>query len=57
MTLGALGLIVGSLFYVRRVSHKKKEEDPEGNKWARMLKGTKAIKASYSFLFLDRFVF
>ncbi|XP_057435843.1 probably inactive leucine-rich repeat receptor-like protein kinase At5g48380 [Lotus japonicus] len=46
VTLGALGLIVGSLFYVRRVSHKKKEEDPEGNKWARMLKGTKAIKVS-----------
>ncbi|KAJ7961722.1 Receptor-like kinase [Quillaja saponaria] len=33
-------------FYLRRVSVRKKEEDPEGNKWARSLKGTKGIKVS-----------
>ncbi|BAT96950.1 inactive leucine-rich repeat receptor-like protein [Vigna angularis] len=46
VTLAALGLAVGMLFFVRRVSVKKKEEDPEGNKWARSLKGTKQIKVS-----------
>lgn len=46
VTLAALGLAVGMFFFVRRVSFKKKEEDPEGNKWARSLKGTKQIKAS-----------
>ncbi|XP_073222685.1 probably inactive leucine-rich repeat receptor-like protein kinase At5g48380 [Cicer arietinum] len=46
VTLAALGLAVGSLFYVRRVSRKKKEEDPEGNKWARILKGTKKNQVS-----------
>ncbi|KAK7295232.1 hypothetical protein RJT34_18137 [Clitoria ternatea] len=46
VTLAALGLGILMFFYVRRVSYKKKEEDPEGNKWARSLKGTKAIKVS-----------
>ncbi|PNY09143.1 putative inactive LRR receptor-like protein kinase [Trifolium pratense] len=46
VTLAALGVAVGLFFYVRRVSHRKKEEDPEGNKWARILKGTKKIKVS-----------
>ncbi|KAK7382770.1 hypothetical protein VNO80_01830 [Phaseolus coccineus] len=45
VTLAALGLAVGMFFFVRRVSFKK-EEDPEGNKWARSLKGTKQIKVS-----------
>ena len=45
VTLAALGLAVAMFFFVRRVSFKK-EEDPEGNKWARSLKGTKQIKAS-----------
>lgn len=45
VTLAALGLAIGMFFFVRRVSFKK-EEDPEGNKWARSLKGTKQIKAS-----------
>ncbi|AES80456.1 putative protein kinase RLK-Pelle-LRR-Xa family [Medicago truncatula] len=45
-TLAALGVGVGLLFFVRSVSHRKKEEDPEGNKWARILKGTKKIKVS-----------
>jgi hypothetical protein len=46
VTLAALGVSVGLFFYVRRVSYRKKEEDPEGNKWARILKGTKKIKVS-----------
>jgi len=29
------------------ISYRKMEEDPEGNKWARSLKGTKTIKVSY----------
>ncbi|KAL2659193.1 hypothetical protein AAZV13_03G071900 [Glycine max] len=46
VTLATLGLCIGLFFFVRRVSFKKKEEDPEGNKWARSLKGTKQIKVS-----------
>jgi len=47
VTVAALGLGIGMFFYVRRISYRKKEEDPEGNKWARSLKGTKTIKVSY----------
>jgi hypothetical protein len=47
VTLAALGLGVVMFFFVRRAAYRKKEEDPEGNKWARSLKGTKGIKASY----------
>ncbi|KAL1293341.1 hypothetical protein HN51_053989 [Arachis hypogaea] len=47
VTVAMLGLGIGMFFYVRRVGYKrKKEEDPEGNKWARSIKGTKAIKVS-----------
>ncbi|QCE12440.1 protein brassinosteroid insensitive 1 [Vigna unguiculata] len=46
VTVAALGLGIGMFFYVRRISYRKKEEDPEGNKWARSLKGTKTIKVS-----------
>ncbi|KAL5058676.1 hypothetical protein RYX36_030280 [Vicia faba] len=46
VTLAALAVGVGMLFYVRRLSHRKKEEDPEENKWARIIKGTKKIKVS-----------
>ncbi|XP_027349673.1 probably inactive leucine-rich repeat receptor-like protein kinase At5g48380 [Abrus precatorius] len=46
VTFAALGLAVGLFFYVRHVSYRKKEEDPEENKWARSLKGTKGIKVS-----------
>ncbi|KAK4268137.1 hypothetical protein QN277_024830 [Acacia crassicarpa] len=45
ITLAVLVLAVVAFFFVRRVSVKK-EEDPEGNKWARSLKGTKGIKVS-----------
>nr|WIL59926.1 nodulation protein [Melilotus officinalis] len=47
VTLAVIGLGVFMFFFVRRGSYRrKKEEDPEGNKWARSLKGTKAIKVS-----------
>lgn len=45
VTVAALALGILMFFFVRRVAYKK-EEDPEGNKWARSLKGTKAIKVS-----------
>lgn len=45
-TVAALAVGVGLAFFFRRVSVRKKEEDPEGNKWARSLKGTKGIKVS-----------
>ncbi|KAM1003417.1 hypothetical protein COP2_003828 [Malus domestica] len=46
-TFAALVVIFALVFLMRRVSAKKKEEDPEGNKWAKSLKKTKAVKASY----------
>ncbi|KAF7845132.1 putative inactive leucine-rich repeat receptor-like protein kinase [Senna tora] len=46
VTVAALGLGIGLFFFVRRVSVARKEEDPEGNKWARNIKGTKGIKVS-----------
>ena len=45
VTLAALGVLAFMLFFVRRVAKKKKEDDPEGNKWAKSIKGAKAIKA------------
>ncbi|XP_058094350.1 probably inactive leucine-rich repeat receptor-like protein kinase At5g48380 [Magnolia sinica] len=39
-----IGVIL--LFSFRKVSKKKKEEDLEGNKWAKSIKGTKGIKVS-----------
>ncbi|KAH7518204.1 hypothetical protein FEM48_Zijuj09G0146800 [Ziziphus jujuba var. spinosa] len=46
VTASALGVGVGLFFLLRRAAVRKKEEDPEGNKWAKSLKGTKGIKAS-----------
>lgn len=46
VTVSALGVSIAMFFLLRRVSVKKKEDDPEGNKWAKSLKGTKGIKAS-----------
>lgn len=55
IVVGALaaGVLVGTIvlglamfFFARRSSMKKKEEDPEGNKWARSIKGTKRIRVS-----------
>ncbi|CAI9778646.1 unnamed protein product [Fraxinus pennsylvanica] len=36
----------GMFFYLRKVSRKKKEEDPLGNKWAKSIKDVKGIKLS-----------
>ncbi|XP_058094363.1 probably inactive leucine-rich repeat receptor-like protein kinase At5g48380 [Magnolia sinica] len=55
-TGGAIGGIVLSviiigvilLFSFRKVSKKKKEEEVEGNKWAKSIKGTKGIKVRVS---------
>lgn len=36
------------LYYLSRgLAKRKKEDDPEGNRWAKSIKGTKGIKASY----------
>lgn len=48
LTVAAIGVAIGMFFYYRRVSvmRKKKDDDPEGNKWAKSLKGDKGIKVS-----------
>ena len=46
VTVAAIGVGI-SLFYFHKVSvMRKKDDDPEGNKWAKSLKGAKGIKAS-----------
>jgi hypothetical protein len=44
-------IIVGIVLYYlsRGVVIKKKEDDPEGNQWAKSIKGTKGIKVSFVF--------
>jgi hypothetical protein len=46
--LGALAIFVCMLFFVRRrrAVSRKKDDDPDGNKWAKSIKGAKAIKLS-----------
>ncbi|CAN4098629.1 unnamed protein product [Withania somnifera] len=47
VTLGAVLLTVGLFFYFRKISRKRrKDDDPEGNKWAKSIKGSKAIQLS-----------
>ncbi|KAJ8559409.1 hypothetical protein K7X08_003467 [Anisodus acutangulus] len=47
VTLGAVLLTLGMFFYLRKMSRKrKKDDDPEGNKWAKSIKGSKAIQLS-----------
>jgi hypothetical protein len=46
VTLAAIGVAIFMMFFLRRVVLKKKEEDLEGNKWAKSLKGVKGIKVS-----------
>uniref|UniRef100_A0A2N9ET20 non-specific serine/threonine protein kinase n=1 Tax=Fagus sylvatica TaxID=28930 RepID=A0A2N9ET20_FAGSY len=48
VTVAALGVGIGMFFFLRRVSVKKKEEDPEGNKWAKSLKGVSMFEKSVS---------
>ncbi|PON55413.1 LRR domain containing protein [Parasponia andersonii] len=47
-------IIVGLVLYYfkPRALKRKKEDDPEGNKWAKSIKGTKGIKASILVTFL-----
>ena len=45
VTVGAVAMAIGMFFYLRMVSRKKKkDDDPEGNKWAKSIKGAKVIK-------------
>ncbi|XVE78224.1 hypothetical protein DITRI_Ditri13aG0127500 [Diplodiscus trichospermus] len=47
VTVAAIGVGIFLVFYFRRVAvMRKKDDDPEGNKWAKSLKGAKGIKAS-----------
>ncbi|PSS09592.1 inactive leucine-rich repeat receptor-like protein kinase [Actinidia chinensis var. chinensis] len=44
--IAAFGVGIGMSLYLRRVSKIKKDDDPEGNKWAKSIKGAKHIKLS-----------
>ncbi|XWS47125.1 hypothetical protein CRYUN_Cryun14cG0126100 [Craigia yunnanensis] len=47
VTVAAIGVGIGLFFYFRKLSvMRKKDDDPEGNKWAKSLKGAKVIKVS-----------
>ncbi|KAI4374433.1 hypothetical protein MLD38_012428 [Melastoma candidum] len=46
VTVGTISLAIGLFVLMRRRSHRKKEADPEGNKWARSLKGSEGVKVS-----------
>ncbi|XVF81333.1 hypothetical protein PTKIN_Ptkin15bG0147500 [Pterospermum kingtungense] len=47
VTAAAIAVGIGLFFYFRKVSAmRKKDDDPEGNKWAKSLKGAKGIKVS-----------
>ncbi|KAK6937927.1 Serine-threonine/tyrosine-protein kinase, catalytic domain [Dillenia turbinata] len=44
ITVAAIGVGIGMLFYFRKASKKrKKDDDPDGNKWAKSIKGTKGV--------------
>ncbi|XP_076907418.1 probably inactive leucine-rich repeat receptor-like protein kinase At5g48380 [Bidens hawaiensis] len=44
--LAVLVVGVGMTVFMRKVVRKKKDDDPDGNKWAKNIKGAKAIKLS-----------
>ncbi|KAJ6710901.1 BINDING PROTEIN putative-RELATED [Salix koriyanagi] len=49
VTFAAIGVAIGMFFYYRKMSRMRKlkqDGDPEGNKWAKSLKGVKGIKVS-----------
>uniref|UniRef100_A0A6N2LQZ5 non-specific serine/threonine protein kinase n=1 Tax=Salix viminalis TaxID=40686 RepID=A0A6N2LQZ5_SALVM len=49
-------IIVGIfLYYMSRGVAKRKADDPEGNRWAKSIRGTKDIKASYLAHFVSMF--
>ncbi|KAI3508028.1 hypothetical protein L1887_23027 [Cichorium endivia] len=45
-TIAALIVAVGMVFFMRKVVRKRKDDDPDGNKWAKSIKGAKTIKLS-----------
>ncbi|CAH9103647.1 unnamed protein product [Cuscuta epithymum] len=45
VSVGILSLAIAMYFYFRR-TYRKKEEDPDGNSWARSIKGAKSIELS-----------
>ncbi|XP_019166701.1 PREDICTED: probably inactive leucine-rich repeat receptor-like protein kinase At5g48380 [Ipomoea nil] len=46
VSVGIIGLAIVMYFIFRRASRKRKDDDPDGNKWAKSIKGAKAIKLS-----------
>lgn len=44
ITCAALAVGISMFLFVRKTSKKKKEDDPEGNKWAKSIKGARGIK-------------
>lgn len=47
VTVASVAMTIGMILYLRRLSRKKKKDnDPEGNKWAKSIKSAKAIKLS-----------
>nr|GLL42835.1 probably inactive leucine-rich repeat receptor-like protein kinase At5g48380 [Ipomoea trifida] len=58
VSVGIIGLAVAMYFIFRRASRKRKEDDPDGNKWAKSIKGAKTIKArTLFFALLDNISF
>lgn len=47
VTFTAIVVGIALYYFSRGVIIRKKEDDPEGNQWAKSLKGTKGIKASF----------
>lgn len=47
VTITAIFVGIVLYYFSRGVVIKKKEDDPEGNEWAKNIKGTKGIKASF----------
>ncbi|CAN1345260.1 Probably inactive leucine-rich repeat receptor-like protein kinase At5g48380 [Linum perenne] len=50
VTVAAIGIGIALLLFIRKgpMTMKKKDDDPEGNKWAKSLKAVKGAKASYT---------
>nr|GMD69170.1 probably inactive leucine-rich repeat receptor-like protein kinase At5g48380 [Ipomoea batatas] len=57
VSVGIIGLAVAMYFIFRRASRKRKEDDPDGNKWAKSIKGAKTIKARTLFFALHNISF
>ncbi|KAI3806202.1 hypothetical protein L1987_22099 [Smallanthus sonchifolius] len=45
-TLAALVVVVGMTIFMRKVVRKKVDDDPDGNNWAKSIKGAKIVKLS-----------